>query len=189
MIRKNRNVLAFAAAVIIVIGAFAAQAALLPQHAKNFVPKISAAGLFEIQSSKLALDRSQNDSVRDFAQRMIDDHAKAGDQLKSVVAANNLDASWIADAVDSKHQRWLDKLAKLNGADFDKEYLADQVSAHNDAVGLFKDYADKGDNAALKDFATQTLPTLQQHQQMAKDLKSGYKTASAAATTAPASGQ
>ena len=68
------------------------------------------------------------------------------------------------------HQRKLEKLKETKGEDFDKYYAADQASAHDDAVSLFERYARNGDNAALRKWASDTLPTLKSHQKMAHSL-------------------
>jgi putative membrane protein len=89
--------------------------------------------------------------------------------LKSTVQSGKADASVPLD-LDSSHQKMLDKLKGLNGADFTKQYHKDQVSAHKDAVSLFRRYA-KGGDAALKDWAEKTLPDLERHLEMAQNLE------------------
>ena len=76
----------------------------------------------------------------------------------------------VPSAMDSSHQKMLDKLTSLNGDDFRKQYFSDQVSAHKDAVSLFERYGKGGDNAKLKDWASTTLPALQHHLDMAQNL-------------------
>lgn len=94
---------------------------------------------------------------------MITDHQKTSNELKAMIQD-------IPTALDSSHQKMLDKLVGLNGADFTNQYQSDQVSAHKDAVSLFQRYAKGGDNAALKDWAGKTFPELEHHLQMAQDL-------------------
>ena len=72
--------------------------------------------------------------------------------------------------VDSKHRKMLDKLREKTGDKFTKAYHKDQVSVHKTAVSLFERYAKNGGDPALKACAATTLPTLQRHLQMAKDL-------------------
>jgi putative membrane protein len=72
--------------------------------------------------------------------------------------------------MDDAHQGKLDKLKGLNGADFDKQYVTDQQSAHKDAVNLFERYAKSGDHADLKAWAGKTLPALRHHKEMADAL-------------------
>ena len=73
-------------------------------------------------------------------------------------------------ALDSSHQSKLDKLKDLKGDDFTKQYHDDQVTAHKNAVDLFKRYAEGGENADLKSWAGKTKPHLDEHLKMAQDL-------------------
>lgn len=137
----------------------------------SFVHDAAIANQFEIDSSKLALQKSQNEDVKQFAQQMIDDHTKAGNEMKASLKASK--TGIIAPtSLDMKHK---DKLSDLKGTpagNFDKAYIAMQADAHDKAVSLFSDYSSNGDNATLKDFATRTLPTLESHQQQVNDIKS-----------------
>ncbi|GBR39600.1 hypothetical protein AA101099_1738 [Neoasaia chiangmaiensis NBRC 101099] len=127
----------------------------------DFVKEVAVSDMFEIQSSKLAL--AQHDrAAHSFATQMVADHQKTSSQLKSLVHSANINAD-VPTALDSSHQDMLDKLHKLHGKEFAAQYRQDQIDGHNDAVSLFKRYADSGDNAALKSWAGQTLPKLQQH--------------------------
>ena len=139
--------------------AISAQAA---DNAGEFAQKAAYAGNFEIESSKLALERSSNAEVKAFAKKMIDDHTAAGAQLKAVAKEAGITLSDAA-TLDEKQQKELDKLKETKASDFDDEYLDAQEDAHEDAVKLFKDYSKDGDNEKLREFATKTLPTLESH--------------------------
>ena len=151
------------------VAAFAAPAhAIGTPKAGEFVQKASIGGMFEVQESQLALQKSTNTDVKGFAQHMIDDHTAANNTLKSTAEQAGFGSS-VATALDSKHQKMFDKLSKEDaGKDFDKQYVDDQKKAHKEAVSLFKKYGDKGDNAALKSFASTTEPTLQAHEDALK---------------------
>jgi putative membrane protein len=136
---------------------------------EDFVKELAVSDMFEIGSSKLAVERGDADS-KAFAEKMIKDHTETTSELKELVSSGKVKAD-LPSAMDSAHQSKLDKLKSLNGADFNKQYDADQVSAHKDAVSLFERYAKGGDNDALKAFAAKTLPHLQGHLKMAQDLK------------------
>jgi putative membrane protein len=137
----------------------------------DFISKASTSNMFEIESSKLATSKSQNEDIKKFAQDMINDHGNVGSELESAVKTSGQDSILIKKSLDSKHQKKLDKLKSSSGKDFDKEYVDDQNDAHKDGVKLFKDYSEKGEDATLKDFAAKTLPTLEQHQQRIKEIK------------------
>jgi putative membrane protein len=134
----------------------------------DFVSEAAVSDMFEIQSSELAMARS-DDATKSFAQQMINDHQKTTSDIKGMVDSKAVHAA-IPPTIDSAHKTMLDKLSSLNGADFTKQYHDDQVSAHKDAVSLFQRYAKGGRNVALKNWAAKTEPTLEHHLQMAKDL-------------------
>ncbi|HJE24331.1 MAG TPA: DUF4142 domain-containing protein [Methylorubrum populi] len=135
---------------------------------QDFVTQAAISDMFEMQSSQLALTKA-DDKTKAYAQKMIDDHKKVSDELKSVVQTGDMKLN-LPTALDSAHQSKLDKLKSLNGADFTKQYHDDQVTAHKNATDLYKRYAEGGDNAALKDFAIKTKPHLDEHLKMAQDL-------------------
>jgi putative membrane protein len=145
----------------------ASQALGMTPSAKSFVETVAISDMFEIESSKLAQQKADSSS-KTFAAKMISDHTKSSNELKAAAAKAKIE---VPTALDSSHQSKLDKLKSLNGADFDKQYDADQLAAHKDAVSLFDRYAKGGDNADLKAFAAKTLPHLKQHQKMAEGLQ------------------
>ena len=126
--------------------------------------------IFEVETGRVAEDRAQLAAVKAFAKRMIDDHSKTTDQLKALVADNDIKAE-LPTALDDKHQAKLDRLKELSGNAFDKAYIDGQVNAHEKAVEMFQDYSQSGDNAKLKEWAQTTLPTLKDHLQEAKTLE------------------
>jgi len=132
----------------------------------DFVTEAAQSDMFEIQSSQLAASKTQGD-VQTFANQMVTDHTKTTNELKGMAPSANAP---LPTAMDSSQQRMLDKLKGLNGDDFRKQYVSDQVSAHKTAVSLFQRYGKGGDAEKLKAWATQTLPTLQHHLDMANGL-------------------
>ena len=141
---------------------------LVPKTA-DFVKEAAISDMFEIQSSQLAQSKG-NDQTKAFAAQMITDHQKTTDELKGLVEAGKVKAT-PPTQMDRAHQKMLDRLQKLSGADFDKQYDSDQVTGHKQAVSLFERYSKGGKNADLKDWATKTLPAIQHHLEMARGLK------------------
>src|SRR5215212_9607962 len=154
--------------------------------AAEFVTKAASSSLFEIQSSQSALQKSQNNQVRDFAQKMIEDHTKASDQLKAAAQGQT-----VPTTPDVEHAQMLQQLNGANGVDFDRRYVQLQLTGHQEAIALFDRYAQNGDNPQLKQFAQQTLPDLREHLQMAQQLRSALPPAQTAQVSgqAPAQGQ
>ncbi len=154
-----------------ILGTLAATAAYANSiSTQDFVTKASIANQFEIDSSKLALNKSQNSDVKSFAERMVDDHTKTGDKLKEVLKSSDSNAK-PADKLDDKHQKLLDKLESTSGEAFDRQYIDIQTDAHKEAVSLFTDYSRHGKDKPLKDFVSETLPTLKDHLKHVQNLK------------------
>jgi len=139
----------------------------------EFVKKAAAAGMAEVAVGRLAVSNGQSADIKQFGQRMVDDHSKANDDLKAAAAKDNID---LPSAPTKEQQAAADKLGKLNGAAFDKEYARMMVKDHEEAVALFKKEAASGSSSNVKAFAQKALPTLEEHLTMAKDLgKPGAK--------------
>jgi putative membrane protein len=134
--------------------------------AQDFVTEAASGGMYEVQSSQLVLDQAQAPAeVGEFAQRMVDDHTKANEQLTTLAQQQNLE---VPSELQPEEQQMLDQ---LQGADDQAQtYVQQQVAAHEKTVDLFQNYAEQGDNEELKQFAEQTLPTLQEHLEMAQAL-------------------
>ena len=131
----------------------------------EFVRNAAIGGMFEIQSSQLALKKTQDQDVKQFADRMIKDHTQVDDKLKSLAKGETVPSD-----LDQPHQQMLQKLQGENGSNFVDTFKQMQVSEHRKAINLFQGYAQNGDNQQLKQLAQQTLPTLQEHLQMAEKI-------------------
>jgi len=138
----------------------------LDQEDKTFVREAAIGGMAEVELSKIA-QKSENGDVKRFADRMIEDHTKANEELTSIAAGLGVD---IPKALDSEHERMRQKLQTLHGKAFDDQYMHDMVEDHNKAVKLFQQEERSGHNTELKQFAQKTLPTLDEHQKMALEL-------------------
>jgi putative membrane protein len=136
----------------------------------DFVREAATSDMFEIQSSQLAEQKSDDAQTKSFAQKMVTDHTKTSSELKSMVQGGKIKGVDLPTDMSSSQKSMLDKLKGLNGKDFTKQYHSDQVSAHKDAVSLFERYGKSGDNPDLKTWANKTLPDLQGHLKMAQDL-------------------
>jgi putative membrane protein len=142
---------------------------------KKFVKDAAMGGMTEVELGKLAAQKASREDVKQFGQKMVDDHTKANDQLKQIAGKENIP---IPDSLDSKHQSRIDKLSKLSGADFDKAYIKDQLKDHQTDVREFSNEAQGGTDPNIKTFASSTLPTLQEHLEMVKNLNKSEKNAS-----------
>lgn len=132
----------------------------------DFVEEASAKGIAEIESSRLALEKSSSTEVQKFARKMIDDHTAANGELAAIARGKDLK---IADdaALMSKAKKFI--LTLRDGESFDVAYANNQVVAHEQAIELFR----KATNAVdpeVKAFATKTLPKLEHHLLQARQL-------------------
>ncbi len=173
-----------AAGVLAAAGAFAQQAAngnnsdaASGMHSRSslkaadmkFAQEAAAGGMEEVELGKLAVQKAQNDKVKQFGQRMIDDHTKANDQLKSLAAKDNIT---LPTDLDAKGKAMVAKYSNLSGAAFDRSYMRDMVKDHQKDVAEFQKESTSGSNDDLKGFAAATLPTLQDHLKMAQETAS-----------------
>lgn len=131
---------------------------------RTFAEKAAAGGTAEVKLSKLAMDKAQAVEVKQFARKMVVDHSKANSELKQIADKKNLT---LPAALDDKHQKIYDELTRLEGADFDKEYMRAMTEDHDETVKLFKTEMKDGRDAQLKSFAMKTLPVIEKHDDMA----------------------
>lgn len=131
---------------------------------RAFVITAAAAGLSEVQEGQLAASKGDS-AVQTIGNRMVSDHSKANDRLKSLATYKGI---ILSDQVTAPQAAELTQLQGLTGASFDTAYLKDQRRAHEKAIKLFETEASSGTDPDLKSFASNTLPTLQMHLQMIK---------------------
>lgn len=134
---------------------------------KEFAQKASACGLAEVNLSNLAKARSGNADIQRFAQHMVVNHTKANNELITLANARSMP---LARTMDKKHQELFDKLAKLDGREFDAAYIEGMVKDHEEAVKLFEKESKDGGDDGLKTWAGNTLPNLKHHLDAAKTI-------------------
>ena len=134
---------------------------------KNFIAKAMKGGATEVELGKLAAQNAASPQVKQFGQRMVDDHSKAGDELQAI--ASKLGYTPPKNAGPDKGE--VKKFSKMKAEKFDREYVKHMVKDHEKDVKLFQKQAEKGESAELKQFAAKTLPTLQEHLKMVRAMK------------------
>ena len=134
---------------------------------QRFAQDAAINSMSEVELGKLALQKGSSDDIKQFGQKMVDEHTKTTERLKEVTQKEGIR---IADALDTKHQSRIEKLSKLSGEDFDKAYIKDQLKADESRVRDYRDEAQGGANPNVKAFASSTLPVLQQQLDLAKKL-------------------
>lgn len=146
----------------------------------KFVTEAAQGGMAEVELGRLAAEKASSADVKQFGQRMVDDHTKANDQLKQVAAQKNIT---LPAGVGSKNQAEIDRLSKLSGADFDHAYMHLMVQDHRKDVTEFRKQANNGKDADIKNFASNTLPTLEDHLKDAQSIAAGTNSADRMKTT------
>jgi putative membrane protein len=134
---------------------------------RNFVKKATEGGLAEVELGKLASEKASSDEVKKFGQRMVDDHGKANDEIKQFAASKGVTLPGDLNARDKAEK---DKLSKLSGEQFDREYTNYTVKDHSHDVAEFRHESKTAKDPDLKSFARQTLPALEEHLKLAKSL-------------------
>jgi len=131
----------------------------------DFVMMAASGGLFEVESSKLALAGANSPDVKKFAEKMIADHEKANRELMQAAKQANLSPP---DRMLDEHQKLLERVKGAKGQDLDRTYMDTQVTAHQEAVALFTSAARNAKDPGLKAFAAKTLPVIQEHYEHVK---------------------
>ncbi|MDP9047482.1 MAG: DUF4142 domain-containing protein [Bacteroidota bacterium] len=138
----------------------------------KFATTAANGGMAEVALGKLALQKTSNAQIKDFANMMVTDHGKANDELKAVAKAKNIT---LPDSVDSDHQKKMADLSKKTGKDFDKAYVDAMIDGHKKTLDLMNDEAKNGKDADLKAFAAKTAPTVKMHLDAINKIHDGMK--------------
>ena len=141
--------------------------AATPTTAQAFVDMASASDMYEVEAGKLAKQMGKGQAVKDFGAMMVTDHTKSTTELK--IAAGKADGVTVNPKLTAKQQSDLDAL-KNAGENFDATYKQQQVAAHEMALSMLQGYAQSGDNADLKAFASKTAPVVEGHLTKARNL-------------------
>ena len=141
---------------------------------RKFMDKAAQGGMAEVEMGQLAEQNGQSAEVKAFGKRMVNDHTKANDQLKQLAEQKGVA---LPTGLDAKDQATKDRLSKLQGAAFDKAYMSDMVTDHKKDVAEFQRESKIAHDPELKNWAGQTLPTLQSHLQEAEKITGSSSTA------------
>jgi putative membrane protein len=134
---------------------------------RTFIKKAAEGGLAEVELGRLAAEKGHSDEVKKFGQRMVDDHSKANDQLKQLASSKGVN---VPSDLDAKDKATKDRLSKLSGAQFDRAYMNDMVRDHSKDVAEFRHESKMAKDSDVKNFASQTLPTLEDHLKEARTI-------------------
>jgi putative membrane protein len=134
----------------------------------EFMVNAANGGMMEVAAGKLAQTKGKSQAVKDFGAKMVADHTAAGDELKALAAVKNVT---LPSSPGEDEQKHLNDMEQMSGKDFDKHYIDMMVKDHDKTIEMFEDAAKNGKDAAVRDWATKTLPTLKKHGEMVKAIK------------------
>ena len=177
--------LAFAVALCALATANAADRKASPSVSSDdqkFMETAARAGMAEVDAAKLAKEKGESQAVKDFARQMEEDHTQANDELKKLAGAKGVG---LPQDVDAKHRRMMDELRKHTAAQFDREYMKQQVGDHRRVVADFDRESKHGHDADLRKWAADKLPTLRKHREMAQSTEKGIAKENAPASRQP----
>jgi putative membrane protein len=139
----------------------AAPAEVKLENAQGLVTKLSVTLQFEQAAGKLALEKSSNIAIREFAQALVTDYSNIDQRLFQVLNLSTTTRATLG--LDDVHQQWLDKLKAANGAEFNGLFINIHAEKYNEIIPMLTTYASKGDDLALQNFAIEILPVLERH--------------------------
>lgn len=144
------------------------QTMMLSSMDKKFMMEAAAGGMAEVEMARMAVDKASSDDVKKYAQQMIDDHTKANAELMQVASMKGVT---LPAGPDAKHMALMEKLRNMSGADFDRMYIKEAgINDHSKMEKLFQKESTGGKDADTRAFAAKTLPTVQMHLKMARDM-------------------
>jgi putative membrane protein len=132
---------------------------------ERFVKDAAAGGMMEVELGKMAAEKAASDKVKEFGRRMQDDHGKANNELKSLAANKGVD---LPKTLEGKHKKTIDRLSKLSGEEFDRQYMRAMIDDHKQDLQKFEREADKGKDGEIKQFASKHVPILKKHLELAR---------------------
>ncbi|HEX5397623.1 MAG TPA: DUF4142 domain-containing protein [Verrucomicrobiae bacterium] len=135
---------------------------------KNFMLAAGQVNLTEIKLGEYAAQNGKRDDVKTFGQRMVKDHTAINDDLKALAAQKNVT---LPNSLDAAHQKMVDKLMALSGAEFDKAYIAGMYNGHKKAIKAFKAGSAETKDADIKSFADKSAPVLEEHLKLITAIK------------------
>jgi putative membrane protein len=142
---------------------------------RDFIMDAAMGGLMEVELGRVAAQQGSSEAVKQFGQRMVDDHSKANTELMTLASSKGIT---LPTSIDDKHRGEVTKLSAMTGADFDRAYSKMMLKDHEKDVSEFEKESTKGGDADIKAFATSTLPTLQEHLQLARALPGNERASS-----------
>ena len=155
---------------VIGVPAFSQNTGAAATSDQAFIDLAAQTDMTEAHLGQLAETQSSSQAVKDFAQMLVTDHTNDYNQLTALAAKAGLT---VPKGLDAKQDKMIAPFEKLKGAAFDKRFARAMVSGHETAIAAYNKESRDGQNADLKTYATQTIPTLEKHRTAAQGLEKG----------------
>ena len=133
----------------------------------KFMTNAASDGLFHVEAGKLAVQQGSSEGVKKFGQHAIDHHSQINNELMELAKAKGVK---LPKKIYKKQRETLDKLGKLSGPDFDKAYLEMEIKDHSRDLSMYQKEGKEGKDPDVKAWAAKTVPTIEEHLKMARDL-------------------
>lgn len=157
----------FCCSMVLSFPAFSQNTKATATSDQAFLDLAAQTDMAEANLGQLAATNAASQQVKDYAQMLVSDHTADYSKLGALATKTNLT---IPKSLDAKHQRLAGSFQKLKGAAFDRRYIQEMVSGHEAAIAAYDKESRDGQNADLKAYAKDTLPTLEKHKNAAQDL-------------------
>jgi len=138
-----------------------------PATEQEFLAQAIAADIAEVKLGELALKQASSDDVKKFARRMITDHTKHREQLLERAKAHKLA---VVQGLEKEYQEKMDRLAKLEGKEFDRQYMKGMVEGHEKVLKLYQTWSRKVEDKDLSSLVERTIPTVKEHLEQAREV-------------------
>jgi putative membrane protein len=135
---------------------------------KDFVNSATRGGTAEVELAQDAVSHATNADVKAFAQKLVDDHTKANQELTQFASSR---AVMITGEMEAKMKQAKERLLKLTGKSFDQAFVKQMVDDHTATIKMFEEESAAATDPELKSWVDKTLPTLREHLKTAQDLQ------------------
>jgi putative membrane protein len=156
-------------AVVVGLMTHVALAQTVAKQDLEFAKKAAEGGLMEVQFGELAQEQAKDEQVVQFGARMVQDHGQANEKLKAIAEQKGIQ---LPQELPEDAQQKYEELQQLSDSEFDKAYMDEMVKDHEEDVEAFEQQAQSGEDPDLRAFAEETLPTLREHLELAKETQS-----------------
>lgn len=142
------------------------------QDDSDFVVEAASGSMMEVELGQLAAQKASSQEVKNFAQKMVNDHSKANERLRQIAQQKNIA---LPEGLADEHKKHVDDLREKSGHEFDKDYMDLMVEDHEEDVEKFEEASEDLNDSDLRSWVNETLPTLRQHKEEAKQIHERLK--------------